>query len=46
MLFWPNMGSDIEQVVDQCEICAEHRASNPREPMTMGEIPRPWELVS
>ena len=41
------MGKDIEEVVNQCEICAEYRASNPREPMAMGEIPtRPWELVS
>ena len=47
ILFWPGMGKDIEKVVSQCEICAEHKASNPREPMTMGEIPtRPWELVS
>ena len=41
------MGKDIEQLVNQCEICAEHKASNPREPMTTGEVPsRPWELVS
>ena len=46
ILFWPGMGKDIEEVVNQCEICAEHRASNPREPMAVGEIPtRPWELV-
>ena len=47
VLFWPKMGKDIEQLVNQCEICAEHRASNPRELMTTGEVPsRPWELVS
>ena len=47
ILFWPRMAKDIEEVVSQCEICAEHRASNQREPMIMGEIPtRPWELVS
>ena len=41
------MGKDIEQVVNQCEICAEHKASNQQEPMTMGEIlTRLWELVS
>jgi len=28
ILFWPRMTKDIEQVVSQCEICAEHRASN------------------
>ena len=47
ILFWPGMGRDIENLVSQCEIRAEHHMSNPREPMTVGEIPsRPWEFVS
>ena len=47
ILFWPRIGKDIEEVVNQCEICAEHRPSNPTEPMAEGEIPtRPWELLS
>ena len=47
ILFWPGMEKDIEEVVNQCEICAEHRPSNPREPMTEEEIQtRPWEVVS
>ena len=28
ILFWPRMGKDIEQVVSQCEICGEYKASN------------------
>ena len=40
-------GKEIENLVSQCDICAEHHMSNPREPMTVGDIPnRPWELVS
>ena len=47
ILFWPGMGKDIENLVSQCDICAEHHMSNPREPMAVGEIPsRPWEFVS
>ena len=41
------MGKDIEDLVSQCDICAEHYMSNPRESMTLGEIPsRSWEFVS
>ena len=41
------MGKDIEDLVSQCDICAEHHMFNPREPMTVGGIPcRPWEFVS
>ena len=47
LLFWPGMGKDIEDLISQCDICAEHHMSNPREPMTVGEIlSRPWEFVS
>ena len=47
ILFWPGMGKDIEDLISQCDICAEHHMSNPREPMTVGEIlSRPWEFVS
>ena len=44
VLFWPQMGNDIEQVVSKCRICLECQPSNQREPM-ISEKPatRPWE---
>ena len=47
VLFWPQMGKDIEQVVSRCRICLECKPSNPRESM-ISEKPatRPWESVS
>ena len=47
VLFWPQMGKDIEQVVSKCHICLECQPSNPREPM-ISEKPatRPWESIS
>ena len=47
VLFWPQMGKDIEQVVSKCHICLVCQPSNPREPM-ISEKPatRPWESIS
>ncbi len=47
ILFWPQMGRDIEEVVSKCQICLECQPSNPREPM-ISEKPatRPWESIS
>ena len=47
ILFWPQMGKDIERVVSKCQICLECQPSNAREPM-ISEKPatRPWESIS
>ena len=47
VLFWPQMGNDIEQVVSKCRICLKCQPSNQRESM-ISEKPatRPWESVS
>ena len=44
VLFWPQMGNDIEQVVSKCRICLECQLSN----QMISEKPatRPWESVS
>ena len=47
ILFWPGMNSDIQQKVAECQICARHRSSNPKEPMMSHEIPtRAWQKVA
>ena len=47
ILFWPQMGKDIEEVISKCDICLECQSSNPKEPM-ISEKPatRPWESIS
>ena len=47
VLFWPGMSSQIEEKVAQCEICAEHSKSNPKEPMIKVDLPdRPWAKIA
>ena len=47
ILFWPDMNADIERKVAECQICAKHRTSNPKEPMKPHEIPtRAWQKVA
>ncbi|XP_041867384.1 uncharacterized protein K02A2.6-like [Melanotaenia boesemani] len=46
-LFWPKMGKDITSTVENCPICQERRASNPKEPLIPHQIPeRPWQIVA
>ena len=46
VLFWPGMSSQIEDVVSSCQICAQFRQSNQKEPLLPHEIPqRPWAKV-
>lgn len=47
ILFWPNINSDIEQMVRSCSVCNEFSKSNPKEPLIPHEMPsRPWEKVA
>ena len=46
-MFWPNMQSQIEDMVSGCSTCSEFRKSNPKEPMISHELPeRPWQTVA
>lgn len=46
VLFWLGMSRDIEDMVNQCSICAKHGKSNTKEPMIAMELPtRPWSKI-
>uniref|UniRef100_A0A8C6KCM5 Gypsy retrotransposon integrase-like protein 1 n=1 Tax=Nothobranchius furzeri TaxID=105023 RepID=A0A8C6KCM5_NOTFU len=46
-LFWTGMGRDINATVENCFICQERCAANPKEPLIPHQIPeRPWQVVA
>ena len=46
VMFWPRISKDISQYVLNCHICLEHRSSNPKEPLSIPDIPEyPWQIV-
>lgn len=46
LVYWPNLNSDIINLVDNCEICLKHRVSNAKEPLMPHEIlPLPWQKI-
>ena len=47
VMYWPGMSKNIEKIVSQCEVCAQHSPSNPKEPLISLELPdRPWANIS
>ena len=47
VMFWPNMHSQIGDMVSSCSTCSEFRKSNPKEPMISHELPeRPLQTVA
>ena len=45
-IFWPEMSSQIDDLVSKCTICMQQRDNNPREPLLPHKVPdRPWEKV-
>ena len=47
VMFWPNMNSQIEDIVSNCPACTEHQSSNPKEQMIAHELPeRLWQNVA
>ena len=45
-MFWPNITSEIKNLVLNCHICLEHARSNTKEPLISHEIPDyPWQNV-
>ena len=43
---WPGMSAQIETMVSRCETCARLKASKPKEPMLISEVPTgPWKKV-
>lgn len=47
VMFWPSMGSHIEDLISKCSICATHQRQNPRESLIPHKIPdRPWSKIA
>lgn len=45
-VYWPDMTSQIVQLVKDCTVCLQHARSNVKEPMMGHEIPsQPWEVL-
>ena len=45
-IFWPGLNADINDVVEQCEICQERSRAQPKEPLINHPLPeRPWQMV-
>ena len=46
ILFWPGMTSQIQDIVEKCDICAKYRVNNAKEPLMSHPLPeRPWAKV-
>jgi uncharacterized protein len=46
-VYWPNINSDIESKIKQCEYCLMHMNNKPKDPLMSHEQPiYPWEKVS
>jgi len=47
VLFWPEMNSEITNMVSQCAACNEYQSRQQKEPLMTPEIPtRPWQMVA
>ena len=45
-LYWPSMNTDVENLVNGCEVCNKFSPTIRKEPMIPYEVPsRPWEKV-
>ena len=46
-VYWPNINSDIEQMIKQCATCQKHAVQQQREPLIPHEIPsEPWTKLA
>ena len=46
IIYWPGINSDIENIVNSCEVCQEYRNKQSNEPIINHEIPTiPWTKV-
>ena len=45
-VYWVNINSDIENMVQRCDICQHEMSSQSPEPLLQHEVPsRPWQVV-
>lgn len=46
IMYWPNMNSQIQDMVSHCQACLTHRKENSKQPLIPHEIPnRAWSKV-
>jgi hypothetical protein len=46
VMFWPGISNDIIEMVNQCQICLEHRSSQQKEPLISSEVPEyPFQIA-
>lgn len=45
-VYWPGINADIDRMVSSCETCLKHQAKQPKEPLTITDLPEePWQKV-
>ncbi|KAI0986260.1 hypothetical protein GJ496_011762 [Pomphorhynchus laevis] len=45
-VWWPKIGSDIENYIQQCEYCQQYRNNEPSHPLHNWSIPlQPWTRI-
>lgn len=45
-IYWPGINADIEKISSTCDTCIKHLAKQPKEPLTLTDIPdEPWQKV-
>lgn len=46
IMYWPNMNSQIQDMISHCQACLTHRKENSKQPLISHEIPqRAWSKV-
>lgn len=46
-IFWPGMSKQIEDVINNCDICKSYQRANTKEPLIQRELPNePWEILA
>ena len=46
IIFWPQINNDIENIVNNCEMCQKYQNSQPSEPLIEHDTPKnPWTKV-
>ena len=47
LIYWPNINSQIEDMISNCSTCQEYQGRNQKESMISPKVPtRPWQLLA
>ena len=45
-VWWPGLGRDLKDMIDNCRVCREHRPAQRKEPLKPTPLPdRPWQKL-